>query len=64
MQRPRFSAWSGKIPRAEQLSLWVQLLSQRSRAHMPQLPKPEHLESTLRNERSHLKKQLVHSNEE
>ena len=41
-----------------------QLLSLRSRARMPQLLKPEHLEPALHNKRSHCNEKPTHSNGE
>ena len=41
-----------------------QLLSLRSRARVPQLLKPVHLEPMLRNKRSHCKEKPAHHNEE
>ena len=41
-----------------------QLLSLRSRAREPQLPKPTHLEPELRNKRSHLNEKPVHLKKE
>ena len=48
----------------EQLSLWATTAEPASRAREPQLLKPGHLESVLRNKRSHRNEKPAHRNEE